>query len=244
METRNTTLIIGGLLALTLLLGGGLALVATRPAQAQTAAVPGALTRHITVVGSGETRLRPDIATIQLGVETRAATTSEALTQNSTQMTALIDKLKALSIAETDIQTSNFNINAEYNSDNQQITGYIVGNTVSVTIRNLDQAGTLIDQVVAVGANRVYGIGFSVADPAAAMTQARDAAVANARAKAEQMAKTSGATLGQVLQISEQITGAPPMPLMMAERADAANTPVMAGEQGIMAQVQITYELR
>lgn len=250
METRSTLLgVLGGALLVIALAAGAFAGVAlNRPAaaQAQGSGVPGM--RQVTVIGTGETRIAPDMATVQLGVETTAPTTAEALAQNNAQAQAIIDQLKALGIAEKDIQTSGFNIFATYGEDGRTITGYTVSNLVMVTIRDLGQAGALLDQVVQAGANRVYGVSFGLSDPKTAQAQARDAAVADARARAEGLAQAGGAAVGTVLVITENIGAASPLP-MPAARADMAEAvgsavPVQAGEQLITAQVQVTYELR
>ncbi len=252
MNTRTSTLIgaVGGaLLVITLAAGAfaGVALTRPAPAQAQGAGVPGM--RQVTVIGSGEARVAPDMATVQIGVETTAPTTQAALAENTTQAQAIIDQVKQLGVAEKDVQTSGFNIFPTYGEDGRTVTGYTVSNTVLVTIRDLAQAGALLDQVVSAGANRVYGVNFGISDPKAAQAQARDAAVADARARADQLAQSAGASIGAVLVISENIGGAMPvpMPAMMADRAEAvggAPVPVQAGEQVVGAQVQITYELR
>lgn len=250
METRTTTLIgaVGGALLAVVVAAGafaGGALMRPAAAQAQTAAAP--TLRQVTVVGSGEFRVAPDMATVQIGVETTAPTTKEALAKNTAQAQTVIDAIKQLGVADKDIQTSGFNIYATYDNEGRSITGYTVSNTVAVTIRNLARAGELLDQVVETGANRVYGISFGVSDPKAAQAQARAAAVADARAKADQLAKSSGTTLGPVLVITENLGAAVPVPMpMMADaRAEAgAPVPVQAGEQTVTAQIQITYELK
>jgi uncharacterized protein YggE len=251
MDTRNSTLIgvlSGALLVAVLALGALAGIMFARPsaAQAQGTGVPGM--RQVTVVGSGEARVAPDMATVQLGVETTAPTTQEALAQNSAQAQAIVDQLKQLGVDEKDIQTSGFNIYATYNDDGRTVTGYTVSNTVSVTIRNLAQAGELLDTVVQSGANRVYGVSFGVSDPKAAQAQARDAALADARARAEQLAQGAGAQIGAVLVISENIGAPPVMPMPAMAAADqavgGAPVPVQAGEQVVNASVQVTYELR
>jgi uncharacterized protein YggE len=248
METRNPTLIgalAGALLIAVLALGAIGASLLTRPATAQAQAVGVTGMRQVTVVGNGEVKVTPDTASVQIGVEITAPTTQEALTQNTAQATAIIEKIKGLGVAEKDIQTSGFNISPTYDSDGRQVTGYTVSNMVSVTIRDLAQAGKLLDQVVQAGANRIYGVSFSVADPAAALAQARDRAVADAKTRADQLAKDAGATVGQVLVITENVGSTPvPMPMMDRVVAAGAPVPVQAGEQGYSAQVQITYELR
>ncbi len=244
MENRflTTILAITALIAVVALAAVGL----LRPSQT-VAAQPGVSNLpQITVIGTGDVKVEPDIATIYIGVETTAATTQEALAQNSAQAQAIIDRLRQLGVEARDIQTSGLNIYPNYDEQGRAITGYTVNNTVNVTIRNLAQAGDLIDQVVQVGANRLYGINFSVSDPEAALAQARDVAIANARARAEQMARASGVSLGRVLFITENL-GASPIPVMdfayAAPRAGSA-PPVQPGQQSYSATVQITFELR
>ncbi len=228
--------------ALTLvLLGGIFAVLLSRPVSAAQVGSVGP--RQITVVGNGEVKVTPDMATVQIGAQTDGATSQEALNANNTQVAAIIAKLKELGIAEADIQTANFSINPRYDTNGQNVTGYQVSNTVTVTIRNLSQAGTLLDEVVKVGANQVYGISFDVADRSALENQARDKALENAKAKAQQLATAAGGSVGQVLVVSETIGGGPVIP--MAARADlASGVPVQAGQQTISLQVQVTYELQ
>ncbi|NTW01640.1 MAG: SIMPL domain-containing protein, partial [Oscillochloris sp.] len=111
MENRNPTLIgalAGALLIAVLALGAIGAALISRPSFAQAQAVSGM--RQITVVGSGEVRVTPDTASVQIGVDTTAPTTQDALSQNTAQANAIIEKIKALGVAEKDIQTSGFNI--------------------------------------------------------------------------------------------------------------------------------------
>ncbi|HNP71086.1 MAG TPA: SIMPL domain-containing protein [Kouleothrix sp.] len=235
--------VVASALLLALLAGVG-ALLYTRPVAAQSSAgVPGM--RQVSVLGHGEVKARPDTATVQIGVETDAATAKEALAQNSAQAQALQQKLAALGVAEQDLQTSNFSIAPVYGSDGRQVTGYRVSNSVTVTIRKLDTAGTLLDQVVQAGANSIYGISFSVADQAKLMEQARQQAVADAKARAGQLASAGGAAVGDVLVISENVS-TPPIPMPMMDRAaeQAPNVPVQPGAQTISVDVQATFALR
>lgn len=245
MENR----LLSTVLALTALIAV-LALAAVslfRPAQTATAQTGVANMPQIVVIGTGEVKVEPDIASIMIGVETSAPTTQEALAQNSAQAQAIIDQIRQLGIEERDIQTSGINIYPVYDNEGRNITGYTVNNTVNVTVRNIGQAGSLIDRVVQVGANRVYGISFGVSDPERVLTQAREAAVANARARAEQMARASGTTLGRVLFITENMGASPlPIPVMAQARAemDSMAPPVQPGQQTYSASVQVTFELR
>jgi uncharacterized protein len=245
--TRRIGITIGVVAAVLVLavLAGLVGLLYARPATAQTSAgVPGM--RQVSVVGHGEVKGAPDTATVQIGVETEAATAKDALAQNSAQAQAVQEKLTKLGVDAKDIQTSNFSINPTYGSDGRQVTGYHVSNMVTVKIRQLDQAGTLLDQVVQAGANSVYGVSFSVENPEALLDQARKAAIENARARATQLAGASGAAIGDVLVISENVAPQPiPMPLARAEAAGAAQAaPVQPGEQSFSVDVQVTFGLK
>lgn len=246
MENRLLTTILAftAMIAVLALAAVGL----LRPAQTVTAQPGVSNMPQIVVIGTGEVKVEPDIATITIGVETKAPTTQEALAQNSAQAQAIIDRIRQLGVEAKDIQTTGINIYPFYDEQGQNIIGYTVSNMVNVTIRNIAQAGDLIDQVVQVGANRLYGVSFGVSDTEAVMAQAREAAVANARARAEQMARASGTSLGRVLFITENF-GANPIPVpMMADAygAPAARSapPVQPGQQTYSATVQITFELR
>ncbi|MBP1464318.1 SIMPL domain-containing protein [Candidatus Chloroploca sp. M-50] len=251
MQTRSTTLIgvlLGAVLVLALAGGAFAAMSLQQPTPAQAQAGVAGM-RQITVIGNGEVRVAPDMATVQIGVETSAPTTQEALAQNTAQAQAIIDQMKQLGIDDKDLQTSGFSISPTYDTNGRAVTGYQVSNMVMVTIRDLDNAGTLLDQVVQSGANRIYGINFGLSDLKTAQAQARDAAILDGRDRADQMARTSGATLGTVLVITENVGSASPFPMLdmaMSARGEAlgAPVPVQPGEQVITAQVQLTYELR
>lgn len=232
------------LLALILSTGALLALLfRPQPVAAQTGTTP---VRQITVVGNGDANGTPDTAIVQLGVRTEGAAAREALNSNNTQVEALIAKLKELGVADRDLQTSNLSVNPRYDEQGRTVIGYEVTNMLTVTIRNVAQTGALLDQVVDAGANQIWGLSFTIDNPAALQTTARDGAIADARARAEAMAKTAGGTVGAILNISETIGSQSPVPMYarsdMAQGASAV--PVQPGEQTISAQVQVTFELR
>lgn len=246
MENRLLTTILAftALIAVLALAAVGL----LRPTQTATAQPGVSNMPQIVVIGTGEVKVEPDIAIVTIGVETKAPTTQEALAQNSAQAQAIIERIRQMGVEAKDIQTTGINIYPFYDEQGQNIIGYTVSNMVNVTIRNIAQAGDLIDQVVQVGANRLYGVSFGVSDTEAVMAQAREAAVANARARAEQMARASGTSLGRVLFITENFGASPiPVPRMAdAYGAPAASSapPVQPGQQTYSATVQITFELR
>ncbi len=206
----------------------------------------------ISVTGEGRVEARPDMATISLGVTTEGDTAKAALEANNSALAAVIERLKAAGTEDRDIQTSGLSLSPRYDynatdsSGQNQITGYIAANLVTVRVRNLDGLGTTLDSAVSDGANTLNGLTFGLQEPGPATDAARKEAVADARHKAELYAGAAGVKLGRVLSISEQGGYAPPMP-MMAEAAgfkDArASVPVEAGEVGVTATVSILYEL-
>ncbi|HEU5099914.1 MAG TPA: SIMPL domain-containing protein [Roseiflexaceae bacterium] len=246
--TRRISMTIGVVAAVLLLavLAGLVGLLYARPVTAQTSAgVPGM--RQVTVVGRGEVKGAPDTATVQIGVETEATTAKDALAQNSAEAKAVQDQLAKLGVDAKDIQTNNFSISPTYGTDGRQVTGYRVSNMVTVKIRQLDQAGTLLDQVVQAGANNIYGISFSVENPETLLDQARKAAIENAKARATQLAGASGAAIGDVLVINENVGSQPiPMPMMVRAEDMAAGqaAPVQPGEQSFSVDVQVTFGLK
>ncbi len=245
MATRMSAVTTVAALAALALGAAALALLLARP-QATSAATVGV--RQITVVGNGEADVTPDTARVQMGVQTQAASAAEALNQNNAQMEALLARLREQGIADKDIQTSSVSIWPRYGSNGTEVIGYDANNSVTVTIRNIAQTGELLDRVVEAGANNIGGISFTVDDPSALQTNARNVALVDAKTRADAMAQAVGGSVGQVLSITENI-GQPPQiyeqRMAMDTSAGASSAvPVQPGQQTITAQVQVTYELR
>jgi uncharacterized protein YggE len=241
--------------ALMVLVTAGLnvySMIATPPTsptiEASGLALPSAQTSNdtgISVSGQGRVRIKPNLATTSIGVETAAATLAEATSQSNAKMTAIIDKIKGLGVAEKDIQTTAYNVTPVTNVSRQgeppRITGYRVLNQLSITIRKIDDVGKILDAAVAAGANNVYGISFGVDDPTPYQQQARAAAVKDAQDKATQLAKAAGITLGKVISITEG--GVTPVPVLRGAvmTAEAASVPIEAGEMEIVISVNMRF---
>lgn len=205
--------------------------------------------RVLTVSGTGEAAAAPDLATLSIGVEAEGATASEAVRAMSAQMAATIARLKSGGVADRDLQTSGLSVGPRYNYQNNQspkIIGYTASNTVTAKLRDVKKAGALIDAAVKDGANRLNGLSLGFADSAPLENKARAAAVADARAKAETLARAAGVTLGPILQIQDGFAEAPPTPIYRAAAAPAVAkaVPVEAGESSISASVTLIYEIR
>jgi len=226
----------------------GTVLTACGPASIAVQTQPPA--RTITVTGTGKVTLTPDIAYISIGVHTENASATQAVSGNSTQAQAVITAIKGFGVADKDIQTTDFSINPQQQTDaNGKVTGilYVVDNTVSVTVRDLTKLGDLLDSTVNAGANNINSIQFDVADKTAALSQARLAAVADARKQADELTKATGVALDVVQSISYYDTTAPVT--VQYARADvagpvAASVPVQAGSMQIYTTVTIVYGLK
>ncbi|WP_324827959.1 SIMPL domain-containing protein [Qipengyuania zhejiangensis] len=197
-------------------------------------------------------RSAPDVAQVGAGVMTRAKTAQEAVRLNAQQMERLIDKLRALGIARKDIQTSNFNLNAQYSYNNDgtppTFVGYDVSNQVSVKLRDLKRAGEVLDALVGAGANNIYGPNFMLEDDVDAKAQARKAAFERGRLMATDYARMAGYAGVRLLEVSESFQSFGPMPVMeraIAVSASSADTttPIEPGEVGTGVSITVKYEM-
>jgi uncharacterized protein YggE len=204
----------------------------------------------ISVSGQGVAVAAPDIASLSLGVSTLADTARQARDDAAASMTDLIASLTDNGIAEEDYHTSQFSIEPEvdYRPDGEQvILGYRVTSVLSVTVRDLDRVGEVIDDAVdAVGDPvRVQGVTFSIESPAAFQSGARAQAMADATTKAEELAELAGVDLGRPITISESSAGGePPVFLRAAEAAMDIETPISPGQLEITVTVQVTFAIQ
>jgi uncharacterized protein YggE len=240
-------------LAILLLSQGGSGVAAQEPG------ATGVLPAHVTVTGTGTAMLEPDRSAVRLGVETQAETAGAAIEQNGTQMEAVLQALRDAGVADEDIQTQTLQLFPIYTEPTPAptplpsgvlpgptIAGYRASNVVRVTTMDIDNIGALIDAAITAGANTVQDIQFEVSDPTAAMTTAREDALADAQAKAEQLAELTGTTLGSVYSITEYGGPQPVFGIgggVALETAQLA-TPVQPGQQLVTLSVTATWLLQ
>lgn len=206
--------------------------------------------RTISVSGTGRVKATPDVADVQLGVTFQGKNAQSASSKAAETMDAVITALLGLGIAEADIQTTSLNLDPIYDYDDNppNITGWQASNMVRVTVRDISQVGEVVDSATAAGATNVDGISFRVEDPTEAQTIARSEAVANAEAKALQLASDARVNIIGVVSVSESGGQAPP-PVFLG-RADVSfaaeqsiSTPVLPGEVELSVNVFIQYEI-
>lgn len=208
--------------------------------------------RSVSVNGQGVATAKPDLATINVGIETTGTTVQDATTNNEQIMQKILEALKGQNIEDKDIQTSNYSLWVDQRYDDQGnitgIAGYRVSNDLVIVVRDLNNLGIVLQSVTDAGANKVYGISFGIADMTKLREQAREQAVADAKARAEALAKLTGNNVGLVINISESYSGGNPVPVMYEARMDMAAgnaaPSISAGQLNVTVDVNVTYELK
>ena len=229
-----------------------LALSLPQLAHAQTVPVPAISGTRLDVVATGELTRVPDIARINAGVVTVAPTATGAIEQNATRMASVRAALRRAGVEDRDVQTSSINLNPEYRYvENQQpvLTGYRAGNEVTVRFRDIRNTGKILDALVAQGANQINGPMLGLEKPEAALDEARTAALAAARRRADLYARALGKRVGRVLSVSEgggNYGG--PRPMMDAIQVTGSSravskTEIDPGEQTVAVNLAVSFEL-
>jgi uncharacterized protein len=227
-------------LVLSVLVGAWLA----GGAMAQTMAQP---EREIVVTGEGRVEVAPDMATVTGGVETQAETAEAALRANAERMQAVIEAVTAAGVAREDLQTNQIGLFPVYREQESggwtpEVIGYIARNMVAVRVREIPRVGAVLDAMAAAGANRMEGISFGIAEPGVHLDAAREAAVADARRKAELLAEAAGVGLGPVLGIRETRPFDEPFP-MRAQADLAMESAVAEGTLTLEAMVEMVLAI-
>ena len=196
---------------------------------------------QIVVTGHGEVKVSPDRATIQIAVQTRAATASEAAAQNATKQQAVLAALRSLGLSNDQLSTVNYQVYPEQRYEQGKdpvISGYNVTNTVVAEIRRLDQVGKVIDAALSHGANLISSLQFYSSNTETARRTAIANAIVSARADAEAAARAAGGTIGGLLEINV-IAFSPPVPMMARQNvlASDAQTPINPGDETVSINV-------
>jgi uncharacterized protein YggE len=203
---------------------------------------------NLLITGEGSIRAAPDSAVFFAGVTSTSQTAREALNSNRAAVRTVIASAKSGGVADADIQTSDLSLQPQRDpaarTPDARIIGYQVVNRVVLRIRNLNQIGNLIDDLVTAGCNQLYGLRFEISEPEKYLEQARRDAVTDARKKAELYAHAAGVRLGRLLSLVED---QPPLSAMRAlpraEAAAASQVPIERGESEIKVQIRTAWEL-
>lgn len=247
---------------------------AAQPAPAPAAAQLGPDRALLSLTASGQSRRTPDLAMFNAGVVTQGKTAAEALSENNRRMEAVVAALRRAGVAQRDIQTSSISLNPRYwypereammrarqmgeppapptEPQPPRIIGYDARNSVQVRVRRVSDMGRIIDTLASAGANEVHGPQFTMDEPRAALDEARTAAVAEARQRAELYARAAGMRVVRIISITEaggyypvqeiMVTGAR-MGNMMSAPPPPPPPPVAPGEMTLGVNVSVQFEL-
>jgi uncharacterized protein YggE len=202
---------------------------------------------QISVAGRGEVKVTPDRATIQVSVQTRAATAAAAAAENANKQQSVLTALKALGLGTDQLSTINYNVYPEQRYEQGKepvIIGYNVTNTILADVRKLTQVGPVIDAALAHGANMITSLQFYASNTEAARRSAIATAIEKARADADAAARSAHGSLGSLLEINiGAYSPPPPQPIMMRMAAGAAqaDTPINAGDQTLAVEVNTRW---
>jgi|HubBroStandDraft_6_1064221.scaffolds.fasta_scaffold314412_2 uncharacterized protein YggE len=194
----------------------------------------------ITAVGQASVSVTPNMALVDVGVSTQAATAQDASQQNAAQAGTVISALQALLGTTASIKTISYSVSPVYSNtqgQNATIIGYVVTNIVEVTLTDLTLVGKVIDTAIQSGANRVQGVSFGLQDNTAPVAQALKTAASSARSQANAIASGLNVQTGAVLRASEGVNTANPTAL--APINGGASTPIQTGMVVIQASVTI-----
>ncbi|MDI3341473.1 MAG: SIMPL domain-containing protein [Sphaerobacter sp.] len=250
--SRSRRFIVAAALVGLLVVGGGfMALLGDRggrPLGGQAAAETPSNQRVVTVGGEGRVLVPPDTAQVVLGATGQGPDLGPVQEQVNGQMDAILAALRDAGIPKDQIRTVTFNISVDrdWQQPSSPITGYTVTHLVQVKVQPLAEVSGIIDKAVAAGANVVSDVSFTVEDRDAAVRQAREQAMEDARRKAEHLAQLGGVQLGPPVSISES-AAPPPTPVPMAREAlDAAagSAAIQPGQNEIVVNVVVSYGIQ
>ena len=218
------------------------AAVATLPAHAEE--------RRISVSGTGITLAAPDMATITLGVTNHDEQASIAMQATSDAVAQIFKRLNEMGLESRDVQTRDLSLTPVWSGRGSasnvppEITGFTVTNRVIVRVRDLENLGQIMDAVIKDGVNNFGGLSFGVQESKPLEAEARAKAVADATAKAKQLAQAAEITLGPVVSINDHGGGVRPMALMSElAMADAGGVPVAGGEISVSVNIAMEFEI-
>ena len=235
------------LLAPALMMAGGSAAFA----QAVPVPVPVVDGTLLDITAEGHVTRVPDVATIRAGVVTQGQTASAALSDNAARMVRVLAALKKAGVVARDVRTATVSLSPQYRYTDGQapaLTGYQASNSVAVRFRDITRTGTILDALVAEGANQIDGPSLSIDQPDAALDEARSSAVRVAQARAALYAKAAGLSVARIVSIAEGGVndGASPQPPMLYARAAKVNeaTQIAAGESDVSVTLSVRFLLK
>lgn len=204
----------------------------------------------VSVSGEGKEFVKPDIATISVGVVKQNADLLKAQNETADAVNRVVSVLKNKGVADKDQRTISFNINPQYDytRSGRKFLGYEIRQTIEAKIRDLSKVGDILASVAGAGSNEIGSLNFTVDDPKIAQEKARAAAITEAKNKAKALSRDLGVRLTKIISYNES-SGGNPSPIPYFTKASygmgaATEMAVPTGENEILMNVTITYEIK
>lgn len=201
------------------------------------------------VTGEGKATAIPDLASVNVGITANGASVLQVQDQINTTSNKISDSIKKLGVDSADIQTSNYNINPnyDYSGGTQHINGYSASTNLTIKVKDTQKINQVIDTASSNGANQIGNVTFELSDKTKAENDARSKAVADAKSKAENAAKIGGFKLGRLVNYSESL-GNNPQPVQYQKVAgapalDTKVTQIEPGSSEINMTVTLSYDI-
>jgi uncharacterized protein YggE len=197
------------------------------------------------VITSGDAIVskKPDLALISVGVESKESTAAAAQQDLAAKAGKLIARVKALGVADKDINTAGYFVGPNYVSSNT-IDGYRASEQLLLKWHGVDTVGKTLDALVQEGGGTQISVGFTLADPKAAQAEARSFAIGDARSRAQAMAGAAGVKLGKVLRVSDlSVTGYRSANYDLGGAAAPASTQVPVGQLVVQVSVEVDFAI-
>ena len=206
--------------------------------------------RTIEVSGNGEVQVAPDMATVEIAIETSAPTAADAAGANGALAQKVRDAIRSKLGDKGTMWTGGYSLFPDYNQQpnggKPTIVGYRAENSITIQTGQLDVVGPVIDAAIAAGANRVNSLSYSLRDDSKARGDAIAKAARDAQAQAQALASALGVKLGAVIKASttSEIRPLPMVRASFAALSSAAPTPIEAGQVTVPATVSLTYAIQ
>jgi uncharacterized protein len=186
---------------------------------------------------------KPDTAFLYAGVESQQSTASGAQSDLAGKAAKLIARVKALGVADKDLNTSGYGVGPTYAPNGQIVNGYRASEQLQITWHDISTAGKALDAIVQEGGATNVGASFGLADPKAAQAEARNLAIADARSRAQTMAAAAGVRLGQVIRVSDLTSSTSPAVRYDVGAAAPAATQLPVGELTVSVTVEVDFAM-
>jgi uncharacterized protein len=212
----------------------------TSPAASSSTTSPDA---GVITSGDASVSKKPDTAFLYAGVESQQSTASGAQSDLASKAAKLIGRVKALGVADKDLNTAGYSVGPTYTPGGQSVNGYRASEQLQITWHDVNTVGKALDAIVQEGGATNVGASFGLADPKAAQAEARMLAIADARSRAQAMASAAGVSLGRVIRISDINSSGIPSARFDVGAAAPAATQLPVGELSVTVSVEVDFAI-